>query len=176
MKQYVGEGRRTLAPRVIGRTSAAQQAKRAYKRGERWNEERFFAVLAEQAPEDDARVVREVYEWAQTKMSTFHWGRGAISGTVTPHLEACDQSYPAFTLWTNGSIQMRFVWLSSRPPFDRPEMRQGLVERLNAVPGVSLPPEAISRDPSWQASVLLDREAREQFFAAIQWFVDEAVR
>jgi hypothetical protein len=79
-------------------------------------------------------------------------------------------------MWTNGSIQMRFGWLSRRPPFDRTEKRQELADRLSSISGISLGPDAISRDPSWQASVLLDRDARERFFTAMQWFVDEATR
>jgi hypothetical protein len=172
VKQYVGEGRTTLAPRVIGQTSAARQAKRAYERGELWTEERFFAALAEQALDDEARVVREIYEWAQTKMSRLRWGRGAIYGLVTPMLDVNDQSYPAFTLWTSGSIQMRIGWLSSLPPFDRPGRRQELVDRVNAIPGLSIRPDAY--EPGVRASLLQDAGAREQFFSAMRWFIDVA--
>jgi len=172
VKQYVSAtGQKTLAPRVIGQTSAARQAKRAYVRGDVWNEEKFFATLEGQVPADEARVMREIYEWARTHLSSLHWGRGAIYGTVTPMLEGQDQSYPTFTLWTSGSILIRLGWLARRPPFDSAERRQGLVDRLNAIPGVSMSVDAY--EPGVQASVLLKPGARDQFLAAIQWLVEE---
>jgi hypothetical protein len=45
IKQYVGEGMKTLVPRVVGATAEAQQRKGHTSSARRWDEKSFFEVL-----------------------------------------------------------------------------------------------------------------------------------
>ena len=71
VKQYVGEGLRTLVPRVIGQTAEAQQRKGRARGSRQWNEESFMRTLAEERGEEDQAVASKVVAlgkgaWAST--------------------------------------------------------------------------------------------------------------
>jgi hypothetical protein len=48
-----------------------------------------------------------------------------------------------------------------------------LLDRLNSVPGISIPPDGISRFPSVPLTALQDMPARSQFFAVLDSMLDE---
>ena len=63
VKQYVGQGQKTLVPRVIGSTEAAQQKKGTTTPRYSISEEEYLADLSKTRPEDEARVVRKLIDW-----------------------------------------------------------------------------------------------------------------
>ena len=76
-------------------------------------------------------------------------------------------------MWTNGAVEIYFQWYSYKPPFDNEEMRRELLARLKAIPGVSLPDDAIGRRPSIPLSTLQDQTALDQFLEIFDWFLDQ---
>ena len=56
VKQYVGEGLRTLVPKVLGQTAEAQQRKGRRGASRQWDEESFMRTLAEERGEDEGAV------------------------------------------------------------------------------------------------------------------------
>ena len=77
-----------------------------------------------------------------------------------------------FAVWTNGTVEIYFYWYQYKPPFDTEERRRALLTRLNAIPGISLPEEAISKRPGIPLSALHDKEALRQFLEIFDWFVE----
>ena len=66
--------------------------------------------------------------------------------------------------------------MSAMPPFDQVAMREELLRRLNEVPGVQLPSNAIDRRPGVPLKILAAPEALATLLAAFEWFLGEAVK
>jgi hypothetical protein len=167
VKQYVGEGLRTLVPRVIGQTAAAETRK---VRGEarQWDETSFFAELERKQGPEEASVARELLEWASVQMPRFTWGRGKVDGSFIPVLDHNGQPHYPLGIYTSGRLEIQFMHL--RPPFDDLELRREFLRRLNEIPGVSFPEDAITRRPRIQLSLLAsDPDALEALKAALEW-------
>src|SRR5262249_50837111 len=66
IKQFVGEGLKTLVPRVIGRTVEADRKKGGPGAGERqWDEASFFEDLRQRRGEKEAEAAQGILAWAK---------------------------------------------------------------------------------------------------------------
>jgi hypothetical protein len=73
LRQYVGEGLRTLVPRVIGNTAIAESKKgEARNASRKWDEVSFFDELARRNPEA-VGVARALLDWSKTNASRVSW-------------------------------------------------------------------------------------------------------
>jgi hypothetical protein len=172
VKQNVGAGLRTLVPRMIGQTAAAQ-AKRARAEQRQWDESSFFAELATKRGPEEARVARDLLEWARVQMPRFTWGKGKVDGSFIPVLDHNGTPHYPLAIYTYGRIEIQFQWLT-KPPFDDMDLRRELLGRLNQIPGVSLPEDVIGRRPSIPLSLLAsDPDALAALKAVLDWFCTE---
>jgi hypothetical protein len=71
-----------------------------------------------------------------------------------------------FAVFTYGNVEIYFQWYQHKAPFDSETKRRDLLNRLNAIPGVSIPENGITRRPSIPLIVLANPSALEQFLAA----------
>jgi hypothetical protein len=175
VKQYVGpDGLRTLVPRAIGQTVAAETRKRPREKRQ-WDKASFLAELEAKRGPADAQVGRELIEWARVYLPRFSWGTGMVEGFFIPVLDHAGRDYWPLGVWTNGRVEIQFRSLMLRPPFDDVGLRREFVRRLNEIPGVSIPEDAITHRPRFPLSVLAaDPEALEAFKAALVWFCETA--
>ena len=67
---------------------------------------------------------------------------------------------------------MYFEYMLGKPVFDDLGRRQQLLDRLNAVPGVRLPPDAVSKRKTIPLAGFTP-DATAGFLAAMDWFVEE---
>jgi hypothetical protein len=172
VRQYVGEGLRTLVPRVIGETAASEQRKRPPGTGSsrRWDEHSFFAELEAKHGADAARVAKEIQAWASRQMPRFGWGKGRVEGSFIPVLDHNGRTYYPIALYTNGRVEIQFQWMT-QPPFDDLALRREFLARINEIPSVALPDDAITRRPSIAYALLAsDPSALRAFFEALDWF------
>lgn len=87
VKQFVGDGVRTLVPKVLGRTAEAIQRKRAGSRSDRqWTEEAFLREIAKNNGEEAARLSKIILEWAAAEGLDIWWGKGSRNGSFFPIL------------------------------------------------------------------------------------------
>ena len=134
------DGHETLVPRVIGQTAAAQQAKSAGREPSRqWDEESFFATLAQRGQPEVTDVARELLNWAKRNELRVWWGRGKQDGSMVPVLDVLGASYFPFSVWTYGRLEINFQYMTNGPFADE-EMRRELLAKLNALPGVRIEP------------------------------------
>jgi hypothetical protein len=174
VKQYVGDGVKTLVPRAIGQT-AAVEARKGQRESRTWDEASFFAELEAKRSADEVRVARELVAWSRSHMSRLTWGRGKVDGSCVPVLDVGTVSVYPFAIYTYGRVEVQFQWLRARP-FDDESARLELLRRINEAPGVDLPDDGITRRPSIPLSVLAaDPSALARFTDAISWALD-AVR
>jgi hypothetical protein len=68
IRQYVGQGLKTLVPRVVGQTAEAQHRKSSGSRPSRqWNEASFLQKLETRRSAEEARIAKAILEWAESK-------------------------------------------------------------------------------------------------------------
>lgn len=174
IKQYIGEGLQTLVPRMIGQTAEAQ-ARKGRPDSRRWDEQSLLQEIGRHGPEA-LEVARHIIEWSRSHLPRFAWGKGATYGSLTPRLDHGGHSYLPFYIGTDGRINIQFQWMSGMPPFDQVAMREKFLRRLNEVPGVHLPSEAIYRRPGLPLKLFATPETLAALLAAFEWFLGEAMR
>ena len=172
--QYVGEGLKTIVPRVIGQTAEAQGRKsRRTAKARQWDEPSFFQELEARNSGVEVKVARRILEWAKTNQLLVWWGRGSRTGSFVPCLRHVDALHPLFAVYTYGRVETYFQHYQSRPPFDSEAKRRELLGRLNTIEGVSIPEDAIARRPSIPLAVFADETRLAKFLKVYEWFVQE---
>lgn len=173
VRQYVGEGLRTLVPRMVGQTAAAESRKSRTER--QWDETSFLEELKVKRGPAEAQVARAIIDWARVTFPRFTWGKGKVVGSFIPVFDSGGQPYYPLAVYTDGRVEIQFQWLT-RPPFDDLDLRRGFLQELNQVPGVSFAEEVITRRPSIGLSLLADQAAFESFTRAFDWFREQVQR
>jgi hypothetical protein len=173
VRQYVGAGMKTLVPRLIGRTAAADTVKDRTTL-EPWTEERFRTRLREKTNDAVVGVADRILVWARQNMPDLWYGRGKADGSIVPRLWVNGQRYLFFSLYSSGGIELSPQWMKTMPGFEPDERRREYLERINRIPGVSVPMDAIARRPSFWISTLQSEEALQAFFSVIQWAISIA--
>jgi hypothetical protein len=68
---------------------------------------------------------------------------------------------------------VQFQMMQTKSPFSAEAKRLELLHRLNPVPGVKIPPDAITRRPPIPLAVLKDGAVLGLFLAALDWVIQE---
>ena len=170
IKQYTGQGWKSLVPRVHGQI---ERTRRNVNSTMQWDWDSFFRELKAKKGLGDAEVARKILEWAKNKLPRFWWGNGKQDGSCFPTLDYKGISYYPIAIWTYGKIEIQFQWLQKRPPFDAEAKRKELLSRLNQIPGVSLPDDAITRRPNIHLSVFKDDNSLKQLLEILDWVIQE---
>lgn len=173
--QYAGEGLKTLVPRVIGQTAKALSKASVSGEQRRWDETSFFERITEQCGPEAVLVARHLLDWARgnAPIVWVWWGRGKRDGSFGCAVTEHGADRYLFAAWTYGRIEIYFQWLKTKPPFHDESKRKQLLERLNAIAGVSLPEDAITRRPSIPLSLLAPEDKMAQFLKVLDWAISE---
>lgn len=172
VRQYVGGQMRTLVPRVIGQTAAA--ARKKPRQLEPWTLPRVRERLRERSGAGAVAVADRILEWARERMPDFFYGRGTVDGSIVPRLWIDGRRYLFFTVYSYGVIELSPQWMKAMRGFEPDERRREFLERINRIPGVSVPMDAIARRPSFPITLLESQEARQAFFDVIDWAIGVA--
>jgi len=156
VKQYVGEGMKTLVPRVIGQTAAveARKGRRAGSERREWDEDSFFDDVEERHDADVARMVRDLYDWTLTQGMRSQFGTGGKFGSWAPVIEAGGTEYAPIRITMEGRGVLYFGFSYLRPPFDQDSVRLDLLRRVNDIPGVSFEPDVLNASKSVRLATL----------------------
>ncbi len=174
IKQFTGQGLKTLVPRVIGQTAEAERAKSAGgTRGEQWTEEKFFVELEKNCGAAAAQTARQILEWSKPRFQSFYWGRGVKAGSFAPFYIQGDTDFPSFAVWTYGTVEIYFQHLKNRPVFGSENIRLELLKKLNSISGVTLTENTISKRPNISLDLLKDQKSLELFFDAFNWMIQQ---
>jgi hypothetical protein len=175
IRQYRGGGEQTLVPRVLGQTAEARQRRASSSgRGARpWDAESFLAATTQATGEADAEVARRILDWAETAYSRIDWGNGA-RGRFTPGLDHGGRSYYPMHVWTTGKVAFQFYWMKGWPPFDTDDKRLELLRKLNEIPGIDFPENAIAQKPSTRLEIFRDDRNLQTLLSVLEWFAAEA--
>lgn len=174
IRQFVGQGLKTLVPRVIGQTVEAERRKSAGTREKRkWTEESFFEALTQEHGQVEANAAKAILDWANKNNLRIWWGEGAKEGSFYPMVDHKGQPHYTVSVWTYRRLEIQFQYMLDKPPFNDEAKRQELRDRLNQIPGVNIPLNAITLRPRILLSVLTDKNALDKFLAVLDWWVGE---
>lgn len=174
IRQYVGGDQRTLAPRVIGQTSAAQRAKATGRPSRTWDESSFFGDLEARHGTEAVRVARELYDWARRQRLRIKWGTGSSDGSFSAIFDHAGAPYYTFVIYTYGKVELQFQHMT-RPPFDDYSQRLEFLRRVNETPGIAISEDALNKRPAIDLKLLArDPSAVSTLLAAFEWFLDRA--
>jgi hypothetical protein len=163
IRQYVGTGVRTLVPSVIGATKRASVADS--QQSVQWTRESFLDALRERCGSAAVAIAIAILEWANNHAPILWWGEGRRDGSCFPGFSHHGTRYYPFSLWTYGRIEMQFKWLKHRRVPD--DALEAVASGLNAIPGIEIPPDRLTRRPSFDTLVLKDKARLGAFLDVI---------
>lgn len=170
MQQYVGGDRQTLVPRTIGRTAAAETAKRRPSAARSWDQPSFLGDVQDQLGTEVAAAVERLLQWGLEHGASLRWGTGVTHGAMQLHWAHPKGSIWPVTVRSNGKIEVPLGSIAVREPFDDPTVLREYVERLNAVPGADLPADDPIRWPSFALDAIATDHGYQALVQALDWF------
>ncbi len=173
IKQFVGEGMKTLVPRVVGQTESARQKRSAgHRQTRQWDEESFFADLAQRRGDDEVAVARRLLKWANDNRLRLWWGQGQRDGSFIPVHDNKNGKQFLFSVWTSGPVEIQFQHMTNLP-FDSEAKRQELAHRLSQIDGISIPQSALTKRPSIPLAQLVKGDFLTRFIDCFDWALRE---
>jgi hypothetical protein len=170
IRQYVGGSFRTLVPRVFGQTEQAQQKKSvAGSNAAKWDESSFLEALGSRQGVEDVGGAKRLLNWGTQRGARFDYGSGVSHGSVFFVFTREGRSIWPIALWTYGKIEIQFQHLLKDQAFESEEARRELQRRLNAIPGVNIPDDGLSRRPSVAFSSLRLESSMQLFTEVLDW-------
>jgi hypothetical protein len=176
VKQYVDEDgfQQTIVPRVVGQTEAARLAKgRPDPRA--WDRESILAEIAAQRGEPEALVARRVFAWVDERGDLRSYFGSGKAGSFQAGLQKGNAYLFPFVLYTYGRMEVQFQFIRRRPPFDDIGLREQLRQKLDAIPRVDVPPDALDRRPPISLANLTRQATLDQVLAAFDWAFEQAL-
>ncbi|MBX3023800.1 hypothetical protein KF840_02710 [bacterium] len=173
IKQYVGEGVKTLIPRVYGITAEARQRK-SPSAGEKWqwDADSFFAALATRGIADEARVARTILDWASARQLRIWWGQGKTDGSFYLSVPYLGGRHLLLAVWTYGRVEIQFQHMvDGGGPFADEARRRELADRLRAI-AIEIPADRLAKRPSFPITALHDDERLTAFLAILDWMLE----
>lgn len=166
IRQYVGEGLKTLVPEVIGQTEKTPPP-------QKWDRPPFLREMGANFGPIEVEVANAILKWAEENADRVWWGEGKKLGSFTVIVEHKGISHYPIYVVTNGFVYINFYYLKMKSPFDNEDLRRELLRRINEVPGVYISQEYIAKGPSIPLKILGDHDALEKFLSALAWAIQQ---
>ena len=183
VRQFVGEGHQTLVPRVVGRTTVADQVKQGAsgsgsRRTYHWTIETLRDRAAELGGDRAIRLIDAVVRWSAARGITPGLGVGKGGPIYIEAVLRDGRRVKVASVNATGTVMWNFDALKLAVPFDSEDQRVECLRRLNAIPGVAIE-ERYATGATWPTipSGALDAdEALESFYDVVDWTVDQMTR
>jgi hypothetical protein len=173
LRQYEGEGLKTLVPIIIGQRQTAIQKKAvsASRSKTDWDEDSFLAELARRSPGalDAAKVI---LSWMRANADQVELKQANVYPSYECMFISNGAEIRPFRLWADGQFSIQCQNMIGKPIFDQLELRQELVTRLNQITGVNLPADAASKRRVVKTDAL-NGQTVEMLTACLDWWVEK---
>lgn len=176
IKQFAGQQMKTLVPRVIGKTGKAETRKartNGSSDSQKLDEQTFFENMQTQQGMAKADVAHALLDWANNRRLSIKWGVGLTTGSFIPMLNHKGKDISLFAVKIYGQLELYFLYLSRRQPFDNIAKREELLAKINAVLSSNLPADAMDRYPKIDINEFLDAEKLTALLRVMDWVVQE---
>jgi len=174
IKQFVGDGMRTLVPRVIGQSENARRKKSAGSgRDAHVSEIEFMEGVVADRPSNEVEVVRRLMAWARGRKLGDNFRQGQTGCAYIPKLPHADGFLYPISVRQKGAVVIQMRWLRDHPPFDRAEKRAELSKRIESIPNLRMRQAGMEGFPSFPIASLADEQRFAGFIETLDWIVDE---
>ncbi|MCP5109432.1 MAG: hypothetical protein GY953_01210, partial [bacterium] len=166
IRQFVGEKRKTMVPRVIGLTAESESGG---KRGV-WTTEEFLARLRRMRPVD-AEISEKIMDWGRRKGFVLLGGKGVKHAAIHFVLKVDGVEWKPFNIYEGyqeGYLYLPFAQMG--PAFAELDQRAELCRRVNRIKGMKALPE--KHYPGVGFAKLRAKGALMQLFEALGWMVE----
>jgi hypothetical protein len=165
VRQFEGEGRTTLVPRVLG-----QKVKAELPRPRLWDEASLLARL--EPP--DLEIAQRILKWAAKHGLEVKGGRGAKYAGLNLVLDADGEELRPLYLYEGfehypPSLNIQFDLMG--PAFRPIEKRRELTDRINRATGAGISPE--KSYPAFSFASLRSSSAESALMEALDWLLRE---
>ena len=175
VKQFVGEGVKTLVPRVIGQTESARAKKAATRAPQRQeiSEAEFLAEFDGKRPPAEHAVVRDLIAWASKANLRVGFTRGNRGAEFGPCVDRGERALRPIAIPTRGTVTFPMRQLKGRSPFNDPAKRDQLQERLQRLPDLRTTEAGMEGYPQIPIESLTDPKVMQDFVSTLDWLVAE---
>ncbi len=153
------------------------KAREAAKLAPETNETNFFKYL-EQLPdgEQNARIARELYQWANKQGATVTFG-GWFTPVFHARINVGTSNITVFSIWAYSrqpAAQIPFQYLQVAPPYDEKQLRLSTLDALNRLTGEgeNFADEKAERRPNLPMTRLQSAEHIADFKQIIKEIID----
>jgi hypothetical protein len=172
LRQFQGEGLKTIVPVLYGQTEEAQTRKGIGAPKRQWDEETFFTDFSERHTPEAQQIAQKILGWMKKNGDEVVFGRGTKDGSASIMVLGGGQKNYPMSILTYGRVEIEFQYLM-RGPFEAEDRRRELLARLNGVDGLSLPANSISRRPTFSLTLLSTGDRLAAFLSVMDWLVEE---
>jgi len=169
LRQYIGEGHKTLVPRVLGQRAIVKPPSESKPR--QWDQESFMTDLRARCGDKHADAAQAILNWASDRGLCVWWGRGRYDGSFFPEIILGPEKWLTFSVWTYGTVEVQFKYMKS--PFHVEDRRRELLYRLQSATAITLDEKRLDKRPTFPLAGLIQPEQLQGFLATFDWFVEE---
>ena len=168
LRQYEGEGLKTLVPVLFGQTQQAQQRKGAEQAGTEWTEEEVLHEIDSRFGPEIREVARRIADWMKGSADRVWFGKGKKDGSMRASFFFGSDLFTPIRLWTYGKVEIAFPEMRASA-FGDEAQRRDLLRRISEVEGIRFAHDAIDRYPSISLRALVREADLQKFLAALAW-------
>ena len=173
IRQFVGQGLKSLVPRVVGQTETAIRKKQPTGKRESVSAEQFWQVFRAQRSEPEVRAAEQIVESSRKAGLTDNFKQGDKGTVFIPILSHDNRKFYPFALNSNGTVAIQMRWLKVHPPFDTEEGREQLHQKLSQFDGFLLGEKGMLGIPKVPIASITDSNKCADFTTTLDWIVSE---
>jgi hypothetical protein len=95
------------------------------------------------------------------------------AGSFIPIFRQNGIDHQLFAVYTYGRLETFFQHYQRKPPFDSEPLRAEKLNRLNAIPGITLAPESVSKRPSISLEALSEDGRIDALLGVYEWVLHQ---
>ena len=167
---------KTLVPRVIGQTekkAAQRDASVAGGESRQWDETTFCEEVQSRCGIAAADVARKIIDWTNRRGLNPIWNSAIKIGSSTPTLTHKGTEHPLLMIDSFGRFETYFAPLKKSRPFEQDSKREELRRRLNAIPNVDLPEDAIDKRYMRKLALFESAASTDALLYTMDWVIEE---
>lgn len=150
---------------------AKHQRQRDAGNSRRWTFDEMRAVIERRSGPQAAEVFTELCRFVESRATWMYWGRGAPDrGSAVAIVETNERRYHPLSFSPRGRVHLGLSWMSRQPPFNETVLREWL-DRVNAIEGVDVQVESMSKRPAIPLEKFGDEKKRRQFEQTLDWLL-----
>jgi hypothetical protein len=111
LRQFQGEGLKTIVPVVYGQTEEAKGKKGAGLPPRLWDADTFFAACEQRNGPLVLDVAKKLANWMEANADQIAFGRGSKDGSMIMVVKEKGQNVYPLSIWTYGRVEIAFQYL-----------------------------------------------------------------